>query len=348
MSQPEFTAIRLQFHSGMHLARRSDDLGKSRPLPSSDSLKAALTACHAQILGPRKTEALLLAFMHSFALSSAFPSGPYGALYLPKPIGLDPFATETPAPGDAAEAKARRKLQYLPLAAFRQHYLQGQALTGKSARALSSPQSEAQAVQRVRVAQPWHGRIDAEPYLVERLTWEECAGPWFLLQCADAAAQAAVMSALHLLGDSGLGQGKTYGGGTFTFTTEPIDLSCDLRADDHLPQSAQPRICYLALGRYLPQLLPDRPIQWPHTWSLAHVGGFLAGASDPTQRRHLRRTAYMFGEGSLFAHDPRGGGDYIDLAPASSPHPAYRDGRCICLPILIAPTTPLPSHESHD
>ena len=314
MSTLTLTAIRLQFRSGWQLGKRRDDIARTEQHLSSDTLKAALTACHAAILGPKRTEAQLLDFMASFHLSSTFPYDQEN-LYLPTPIGLWPLPQHQ-------HDKTIRRYTFIRKQDFERLYLAAPHPI-QEPKGITALQTEL--VQRVQVARPWTGDTDAQPYFVERHFAAADQGLYFLLSCPDPAHQAQVFAALHLLADQGIGLGKSSGSGAFLFTAQPFTL----------PRPPKPD-AYMALGHFLPH--PDYYPQLHQDllyWGLQSCGGFMGGAAAPHQRRHSRREIYMLTQGSLFRQDPTSQGTYADLRPLSDqyPHPIYRDGRPILIPI---------------
>lgn len=334
MPESKFIVVKLHFEGGLHLAGRSEDFGKSRAYPGSDSLKAALCACFAQLQGNHMREEAMTAFMDGFRLSSAFPFDAKG-LFLPIPIGLWPLET-VEMKLSASASKQIRKLEYLRLADFVKYFIEGDWR-----HTLNPAEQEilqyAESVQHVRVAKPWEGQTDARPYMQERRTWGQGSGLYFLLN-VETAQHNSVMAALQLLADQGMGLRKSIGGGAFRFEISDLEIA----------QPAETAAkAWMSLGRYLPQLPEGKLPQIPLSYRLCDVKGYMAGASTFEARRSMRKRIYMLGEGSLFAQDPQADGRCIDLAPENAPHPAWRDGRCLFLPILFNPNLKLPENAIH-
>lgn len=333
MSTPaRLSAIPLHFQGSYHLARRREDLAQSLIAPSSDSLKGALAAAWVRLQGPGLAPGAVLDFLRSFQISSAFPchTAPDGQRHyqLPVPIGAWP-------PPNLRHDKQARKQQFLDQGDFEKWLLGvrglglGVSLDDENAQdslSHSHSHSLSHSLQtRIQSARPWAGEKDARSFLTERRSFAEQQGLYFLLACEDPVRRAEVLSALDLLGDQGLGSAKSVGGGHFR-AGPPEEWHCPAPAPG-LP------LAYMALGRFLPApayqaLLPAQVL----SYRLCSGGGFSAGASGGLHRQ-LRRSAWLLGEGSLFAEDPSAHGTQLDLAPDHAPHPIYRDGACLFLPI---------------
>lgn len=321
------SAIPLYFRGSYHLGRRRDDLAQGFAAPASDSLKGALAVAWLRLQGPDLASDAVLNFLRSFRISNAFPfhTDSDGQLHyqLPVPVGAWP-------PPELRHDKQLRKLTHLPFEEFAEVFLRGKGARARDRVGMGSSHSlshsHAALQTRIQSARPWEGQKDARPFLTERRSFQEGRGLYFLLECPDAARRAEVLSALDLLGDQGIGSAKSVGGGHFT-AGAPEDWACPA------PAPGQAR-AYMSLGRFLPAPacqagLPDGLL----SYRLCSGGGFSAGASGGLHRK-LRREVWLFGEGSLFTEDPSAWGDQIDLAPAHAPHPIYRDGACLFLPIL--------------
>jgi CRISPR type III-A-associated RAMP protein Csm4 len=348
MKTTPLLSVRLHFQGGLHLAQTRDENSRGQDYPGSDTLKAALTACHAQLLGgmaPASREAAIRDFMDGFALSSGLPFRG-GRSFLPVPLEA------WPPPGTPQkQLKALRKVRFISVALFercygaaaRPRWPHGDGIVvgdGGDAALAWLEQAEAEApdaarhhvapMQRVRVARPWAGEDDARPYFVERQSWAGEAGIHFLLQTRDAAVLGQVQAALRLLGDEGMGLGKSVGGGAFTSTCAPLPL--------HLPADGP----HMALGRLLPHvdMAADLPAH-ARAWAFRPGGGFAAGAREHP-RHLLRLPIYLLAEGSTFHADPRPWAQLRDVRPAGhAGHPIWRDGRPLCIPVH------LPPHDAH-
>jgi CRISPR type III-A-associated RAMP protein Csm4 len=358
MSTPaRLSAIPLHFQGSYHLARRREDLAQSLIAPSSDSLKGALAAAWVRLQGPGLPLGAALDFLRSFQISSAFPchtdADGQRHYQLPVPIGAWP-------PPNLRQDKQARKQQFLDQKDFESWYLgvgdlgnvilnaakrseeSGVGLDVESTQdSLSLSNSLSNSLShslqtRIQSARPWAGEKDARPFLTERRSFADSQGLYFLLACDNPARRAEVLSALDLLGDQGLGSAKSVGGGHFR-AGPPEDWHCPAPAPG-LP------LAYMALGRFLPApayqaLLPTQVL----SYRLCSGGGFSAGAAGGLHRQ-LRRSAWLLGEGSLFAEDPSAHGTQLDLAPDHAPHPIYRDGACLFLPIHRPAFLPLNPH----
>jgi CRISPR type III-A-associated RAMP protein Csm4 len=166
------------------------------------------------------------------------------------------------------------------------------------------------------------------------------AGLWFVASFADDAARERwripLEGALRLLADSGFGGERSLGWGR----SEMPEI-----ADGNLPDLIlKPRgnadaagpiesPAYWMLSLFHPG--EGEPVDWQRgQYSLTTRGGRVESAAGWGNAKKLTR---MVAEGSvlLAASEPRGAAP--DVAPDEFPHPVYRAGFALCLPIPFAP-----------
>ncbi|MCS7074033.1 MAG: hypothetical protein NZ108_06165, partial [Bacteroidia bacterium] len=150
-------------------------------------------------------------------------------------------------------------------------------------------------------------------FLIEGYSSETELPNWFL-------------TGLKVLSDDGIGGYKSSGNGKFTYTIEPFTLE--------VPDEAK---YMLNLSIYCPQfeeiesgLLGEET--GPGGWSLIQTGGWLTQDVREDGRALRKCPVYCFAEGSVFRRISAIG-KLLDLKPAKTEIPAYRNCRSIFIPI---------------
>ena len=330
-----YTAIKLSFHSPLHLARGKADYETGQDRLHSDTLMAALFATGIQLYGEEETSQLLLG---DIRISSAFPFW-RNEYFFPKPMSPFPFQLNV---DESKQGKARKKIQYIGKAYFEkllqaekvevpeEYFTRVQGfLSDQVEENLQILKKEIQ--QRVRVPSLGEGG-DSLPYYLERMYFHQEAGLFFLFE-GDTETLDKLEPLLRLLGDNGMGTDRNVGNGMFSAKIVP-NFELDL------PEVANR--C-MNLGLFCPnkeELSPD--MLENSAYHLIKRGGYLASPSIPEQRSYRKRSIYMFTEGSVFpSYTFRG--KYVNLAPEEAqdslpygpvPHPIWRDGRSIFLPLV--------------
>ena len=245
------------------------------------------------------------------------------ALYLPKPMACAQSAAEVPA----ADRKAMKKLQWLPVEAFDGF---ARSLSGGAPfepRRYAAQFGREVEVTRVRVTDG----ADSMPYVVGSFVFEEDCGLYFLVQCA-AQRLGWVRTLLWALGLSGIGGKVTSGYGRFEIAQE-IDLGA---AQD--PQAEWLRRAlrgegerYLLVTASLPREDELDASLAGASFALVRRGGFVSSdryAKTPRKKR----TQYFLASGSVLEH--RFDGDLYEVGCGGA-HKVYRYGRPILLGVNL-------------
>jgi CRISPR/Cas system CSM-associated protein Csm4 (group 5 of RAMP superfamily) len=162
-----------------------------------------------------------------------------------------------------------------------------------------------------------------EPHRTACLEFAPGAGWWGLVEVADAW-EARVKSALRLLADSGFGGERSLGWGR---AAEPefSDASALLPAG--------PAGAWWLLSLYSPHA--DDAVDWSGgNYSAIARGGWTDSPAGAARKKHVR----MIEEGSVLAAAALRG-RAVDVAPDGFPHPAYRAGFALAVPLAPRSTT---------
>lgn len=340
-----YTILKLGLLSPFHLGKgRENEFGSSGRWIASDTLHAALTAMAVRLYGAASVDAEFLA---SWKVSSAFPYRQHedGSTrwYFPRPMSRLPLTLNGNTLLPEVRHKALKRIQWLEKAQFEDclagkpipfdRYLKtpgtGQSPAGESpSMALDLFLAEMQ--HRVAVPQPGSGQ-DTTPFFFERLHPFQGVGLFALLLCD----QPAILDRLHscaaLLGEEGIGADRHLGNGRF----KPIwdELALDL------PDSPTHQVL---LSKYCPKQEEVREVLTDAAYSVERRGGFISSSPHPNHTRLRKRSVTMFREGSVFSGSAVLEGKMVDLRPmalgggASFPHPIWRDGRPVSLPMVIS------------
>lgn len=352
---------------GFHFGRQGIGLEEASETLASDSLFAALVAqaAHLESPAPGREPAFATPFVNGtppFVLSSLLPRLDT-LILLPRPaLKLPMSETQRRKIG-----KGFKKLRYLSPQLFADVcagrpfadeplIMQGGKvwLSREEARGLPSPwkqvssESDEAWLARLQATPIWS--IEAVPrvtvdrasntsayYEVGRVVYALGAGLALLVRYADPEAQGQFEHLLTLLGESGLGGRRSSGYGAFAWAAGPT-LALDVGA---------PGQRVVLLSRYLPREDELACLQHEHAaYQLVNVGGWLFSPGQPAQRRQRIR---MVAEGSVLATGATPVyGRIADVRPDYSlssrehpifkcgkgtPHPVYRSGLALTLPI---------------
>jgi CRISPR type III-A-associated RAMP protein Csm4 len=186
-----------------------------------------------------------------------------------------------------------------------------------------------------------------EPHQTACLEFHHGAGLWAVASFSSDAAKdrwlAPVQSALRLLADSGFGGERSRGWGRcerVEFVEGALPDLVFLKAAPHAPAPdtesgsfwAEPQPAaqaYWLLSLFVPG--PEDTVDWERgSYSLVARGGRV---ESPARSGELKKTLRMIAEGSVViaAADPRGAAP--DVAPDGFPHPVYRAGSAVAIPI---------------
>ena len=186
-----------------------------------------------------------------------------------------------------------------------------------------------------------------EPHATACLEFNAGAGLWTVASFASGEAKerwlAPVQSAFRLLADSGFGGERSRGWGRchepefiegalpdLVFSkAAPSQPATDLDAESFWTESTPTSQAYWLLSLFVPA--PGDAIDWERvSYSLVARGGRV---ESPARSGDLKKQLQMVSEGSVViaSADPRGSA--ADVAPDGFPHPVYRAGCAVAIPI---------------
>ena len=334
----KFRLYKLHFTSPFHVNDQRSDDGTSQHVIHSDVLYAALMSCLAKFGQPIPNDGEL-----RFTVTSLFPyyqatSNSSPVYFLPIPL-LNQFPDDVPK----ENIKALKKVKWIDadlyegiLAGNRLlqgnmgdlSYIQGNYYSRQKIYEDHDGSSEfvhSEVVQRVKIADRT-GRSDAKPYYVERITFADESGIYFLAQGDTTILE----KALRLLSVEGIGSDRNIGFGYFDFEI------CDIEFG--IPESAGHLV---SLSFFIPEseeqlngMLDSEKVAYDFT----RRSGWITTPPYNTLRKNA---IYGFLPGSVFRniHDCKVQclGRIVDLCPnvgENSPnHPIWRNGKSIMLPI---------------
>jgi CRISPR-associated protein Csm4 len=333
MSRKKFDVIKLYFDSPLHISRgQTNSYDVSEQVIHSDTLKAALFVMAKQLQDEEMDEDDE-AFHQRFRISSAFPFKG-DELFFPKPMIQLPI--QNPEEDETKISKTLKKVQYIGKEIFEQ-VLNGQNIRISSDQLLSNAKflhskvasgdmtlMKSDVQQKVYI--PEDPAEDSWPYYIDRIYFARDSGLFFLLNTEDETIKKTVLNCLNLLADTGIGSDRNMGNGTFSYTTETVELE--------LPDESSYET---NLSLYLPQReeLNKKDIE-QSSYHLIKRGGYIAGTNNPEFLSLRKRNVYMMMEGSVFPFYSGRTGKIENLKPDyEGIHNIWRDGRSIFLPIKI-------------
>ncbi len=324
----QYKVFRLHFRTPLHIGLGRSTYDSSSSDLHSDTITSALAAIKAQH-GASHEE--LSSFLHSFAMSSAFPYE--GKMYfLPRPLTADRIQVDG---SESAEfRKELKKIRYIESSVWKEFMeasvpsiskaqIHDEYVTPSGCKDFEAPYKK-QVMQRVAVSRT-EDKV-ATPFFFEWIYFdiEKDCGLYVIVDAANKVLEE-VEALLKELGETGIGTDKTVGGGQFEVSSDAIDLpsgECDT---------------WLSLSLYLPTLEEQASINLKDScYNIAMRGGFMAGSSKYTLRHLWKKSIYMYEEGSVFAIASKPEGNVVDLRPewnTGDMHPVYRSGKALFIPI---------------
>jgi CRISPR type III-A-associated RAMP protein Csm4 len=190
------------------------------------------------------------------------------------------------------------------------------------------------------------GGASVEPHSSGCLEFAPHAGLWLTAAFADQEAREKwrgnVTAALRLLADSGFGGERSRGWGR-----ADIEFS-DQEALTAIDTGAGGEIAWWLLSLYHPAA--DDPIDWKRgNYAVTTRSGRAESAAEwgeglGTGQSNVKRATRMITEGSVLVAPAEPRGSVTDVAPEGFPHPVYRAGYALAVPI---PLRPLIQRETH-
>ena len=325
-----FKIYKLNFTSPLHIGDKRDDEGVSLKTIHSDTLMAALTSLLARVGEKIPDDGDL-----GFTVSSLFPfyqreEGKPTSYFLPMPL-----QSRLPELTDVGNAKKVKKIRWVDAELYpgilagenlfdgkSEHFdhIHGEYLTTSS---IPENFIRSEVCQRVKL-ESRIGEKDALPYYVDRITFAEGAG-FFFLATGDTQL---LDKGMNILSQEGIGTDRNAGYGFFNFTTDELTIGTPADANHVVSLS----LLIPADKKQLDELFASDEI----AYELTRRGGWITSMLH----MQLRKNAiYGFLPGSVF-NKPQSDvcGTVVDLAPgivrsSKDSHPVWRDGRAILLPI---------------
>ena len=159
-----------------------------------------------------------------------------------------------------------------------------------------------------------------EPHRTACLEFTPNAGWWGLIELPDEAWESRVKSALRLLADSGFGGERSRGWGR---ASEPEFSDATSMFGDGHPGA------WWMLSLYSPHA--DDAVDWSRgDYATVTRGGWTDSAAGSAKKKQVR----MIEEGSVLMA-PALRGRAVDVAPEGFPHPAWRAGFALAVPVPL-------------
>ncbi len=335
-----YKLYKLQFTAPLHIGNHHSDDSYSLRTIQSDTLYAALTSCLAKTgheIPPDGDCGFTLSSMFPYYQASADCAPVY---FLPMPLqGRLPELKDE----ELSKAKTVKRLQWVDSTLYNDilsgedlfdaahatlDHIQGTYLTHTTLPTNAEGTRDfvhSEVIQRV-VLNSRTGEEDAVPYYVDRITFADKSGLYFLaLGDTDM-----LDRALNILAVEGIGTDRNLGFGFFQFTTDSLTL-----------QEPTDATHCMALSMLIPEnfqqlqqlLLSDRV-----AYDFARRGGWITTQPYSTLRKNA---IYAFMPGSVFCKvaDANCLGKIVDLKPnigdLTPDHPIWRNGKSIMLPIKL-------------
>lgn len=330
-----FNIYKLHFTSPLHISDRRDDYGKSLRAIQSDTMYAALTDGLAKTGHTIKDDGDL-----GFTISSLFPYYQESENTEPVYFLPIPFQTHMPELKDVAMAKTVKKVQWVDNALYSK-VLQGISFFEESEEYMKKIQSSylterelptgingskdfinSEVFQRVK-KEDRTGQEDALPYYVDRITFRDMSGLYFLV----VGDTALLDKALKVLALEGIGTDRNVGLGAFEYQKDTISIDTPSGADYQVSLS----LFIPETVEQLKNLLASDKV----AYDFERRGGWITNTT-------LRKNAiYGFLPGSVFCSTGKECiGRIVNLQPHKdgkpmTTHPIWRNGKSIVLPIML-------------
>lgn len=347
----QYTYVKLAFSGPLHLSRGKTEMDTADPILHSDKIKSAIAAAAFTLYG-HWTQEEKEQFFRSFKVSSAFPYWK-DEFYFPTPkVSL----SHIDGVDEWKQGKKKKKIKYVDqsiledilndeqpkqyskasVQCIKADYKDGEHFDKDlviSDQVLpEQPLLASEVILRVNVPRDRVNILveDSGLYYQERLFFGDGVGLFFFIEFLEEGAkfEGAVLSAIQLLGDSGIGSDRTNGNGHFDFQASEHYGKIDIRTPNQASRQ-------LLLSLYCPHEQDDLPgLLKKSSYHILKRGGYIAQPLRDSYLSYRKKSIHMFGEGSIFSH-ATSKGVYHDLKPDLVPvdHPIWRDGRPIFLPL---------------
>lgn len=342
MNSVKFKIYRLHFTAPLHISDQRDDASISQKTIHSDTLHAALISCRAKVgLSVPKDGDL------GCVISDLFPYYQQGANSEPIYFLPMPLQSTLPQLADPADAKKVKKVQWADASLYSKllqgekffsgkredlNHIQGLYLTDKTLPKDASASTDfvkSEVIQRVKI-EDRTGKKPAMPYYVDRITFKDYSGLYFL-----ALGDTTLLDeALPILEMEGIGTDRYVGYGFFEVIKDEVGMAIDV------PESTDYQV---ALSMFIPEtkeqlneLLNNDKVAYDFT----RRGGWITTPPYSTLRKNA---IYAFLPGSVFCRttDQYTIGRIANLKPEGKidgqivDHPIWRNGKSIMLPIIL-------------
>lgn len=336
MSLVRFKTYRLLFTAPLHIGDQREDISVSQETIHSDTLHAALVSCLEKV-GTHVEQGEL-----GCLVSDLFPyyqqtEDDEPTFFLPMPL-----QTSLPQLSDPADAKKVKKVKWVDSLLYSKilqgkkffceddkdiDLIQASYLTSRELPTDANGSKEfvkSEVMQRVKV-EDRTGKSPAVPYYVDRITFKDYSGLYFL-----ATGDTTLLDqALKLLEQEGLGTDRNVGYGFFKYLSSEKALSLEV------PEDATYQV---SLSMFIPEsreqlefLLGDDKV----AYDFVRRGGWITTYPHKTLRKNA---IYAFLPGSVFCRstDKDCIGRMVNLQPVGLVnHPVWRNGKSIMLPIQL-------------
>lgn len=328
-----FEVVRLKLLSPLHIGRGWGDLDHSEPLLHSDTIKSALFSSLIRINPEWKNKAE--EFFDGFNISSCFPYCDK-ELFLPKLHLKRKFLFE--GIPEEKQAKTSKSVEYLSLNLFKKYIngdeiisIRNTQLSQDSKFIFTDDQEENKSIFRHHIQQRVHIKSFSEtvPFFADRMFFNSHCGIYFLIRYNDSEIKNTVYKALEYLGSAGIGTDRTTGNGFFEIDNEIDKIEFNIESQD----------AFAALGLYLPLKEELDKIDLDNSsWGLINRGGYMAGSEYIKFRHLLKKSIFMFTEGSVFKTTEQPQGKFADVKPDwNDPdiHNVWRCGMPVFIPVKL-------------
>lgn len=333
MATHEFKIYKLHFISPVHLGDARDDYGISLKTIASDTMYAALISCLAK-MGKHIPENGDL----GCTISSLFPfyqkdKETKAVLFFPKPLKLTLPTSDTAI----KERKKIKKVAWLDAEYFSKvlkgeqlfedatiEKLSGEYLTDK---VIDKEFVSSQVSARVAVSRD--GQEEAKPFYMDRVTFKDYSGLFFMADGDTSLLE----SALSLLQTEGIGTDRNVGNGYFEYEADTVNIN--------IPDSSD---YSMSLSSFIPESKEQLQAMLSSdevAYDFQRRGGWITTPPHNTLRKNV---IYAFTAASVFRSDCNGletkGRVGVDLNPdilkEKGLHPIWRCGRALFIPIKLS------------